>query len=197
MIKFIKHVYEIQPFIILALNSQLLNGKVWYVSHLLIYKSMLHAFIDLYIQQIQEQYKVFKTEECSSGTKYKFCEYQTISWDPLPRATHCINRRERNSCSKLLGSDSLDKNLLDKNSLQSICLREKIRSVTVFLGMPFHCTNPPCTPSQCLSPTSALAQPTSVTVICIQLPLLPRTEGQECPETFPEASRVLVKGVDA
>lgn len=33
-----------------------------------IYKSMLHTFTDVYIQQIQEQYKLFNIAECSSAT---------------------------------------------------------------------------------------------------------------------------------
>lgn len=63
--------------------------------------------------------------------------------------------------------------------------------------MPFHCSNPPCTPKQCLSLTSALAQSTSITVIWIQLRFLSRTEVQKCGEAFPEASRILVERVDA
>lgn len=48
---------------------------------------MLQTFVDLCIQQIQEQYKLFNTVECFSALVYKFYEYQTISRDPLSRAT--------------------------------------------------------------------------------------------------------------
>lgn len=153
---------------------------------------MLQTFVDLCIQQIQEQYKLFNTVECFSAIVYKFYEYQTISRDPLSRATIVKTEKWDNSLSKLLGSHTC---YIIRQEFTSIFLSERrnhklvcsLAHILPLLKFSMHIQ-------------AMFLSDFSTGTICkhyCYLPFLSRTLSQKCGEAFPEPLRILAERGDA